>query len=367
MSRRHSIYDGAMTLFNRDLTRSAVSGLVFTGIVVLLALLASHVLLVLFASLLVAVLLHGGGAWIAGKTGVGYGWALALFTIAILAGLVMLVVVAVPVLAQQTNELWQQLPRALDALHARLEGQSWGPALMDQFSMEEVAKSGGRIAGGATSALTSTAGAIGTFAIICVVGVFLAADPETYRSGIIALVAPSGRDRAKAVLNQIGDALQGWMAAQLLSMAVIGLLTMFGLMLLGVPLAAVLGVIAALLTFIPNLGPILAAAPALLLGLAISPLQGAYVAALYVGVQIIEGNVTTPLIQQHTVSLPPALILAMQLLMASLFGLLGLALATPLTAVMIRLTQLLYVQGFLGSEPAKRPSDTSVHKPARVV
>ena len=84
-----------MMIFDRDLTRSAVSGLVLAGVVILLALLASHVLLVLFASLLVAVLLHGGGAWIARKAGLGYGWALALFTIAILAGLVALVVIAV--------------------------------------------------------------------------------------------------------------------------------------------------------------------------------------------------------------------------------------------------------------------------------
>ena len=115
------------------------------------------------------------------------------------------------------------------------------------------------------------------------VGLFLAADPLAYREGIVALVAPPGQERARWVLNQLGQTLRSWMVAQLLSMAVIGLLTMLGLWLLGVPLVVVLGVIAALLTFIPNLGPILAAAPAILLGFAMTPLQGAYVAALYVG------------------------------------------------------------------------------------
>lgn len=356
-----------MNMFDRTPNRSTVSGLVLAGTVVILALSVPSVLLILFASLLVATLLQGGSSWIARHTGLGYGLSLALFTIAILAGLATLVVVAAPVLAEQASELWRQLPRAMQAVRTRLEAQSWGPAVMDQFSLEEVAKSGGRIAGGATLALTSTAGALANFAIICVIGIFLAADPGTYRDGIVSLVAPSGRERAKAVLNQVGEALKSWFVAQLLSMAVIGLLTMLGLWLLGVPLAVVLGVIAALLTFIPNLGPILAAAPAVLLGLAADPLHGAYVAALYVGVQIIEGNVTTPLIQQHTVALPPALILAAQLLMATLFGLMGLALATPLTAVAIRLTQLLYVQGFLGSEPVVKPADPTTHSAPRIV
>ena len=157
------------------------------------------------------------------------------------------------------------------------------------------------------------------------------------------------------MLRQLGRTLQGWLLAQLGSMTVIGMLTALGLWLLGVQLAVVLGVIAALLTFIPNLGPILAAVPALLLAFAEGPTQVLWVAALYVGVQVIEGNVTTPLIQQRTISLPPALILAAQLLMASLFGLLGLALATPLAAVGITLTQSLYVYGYLGREPGRGP------------
>lgn len=334
-------------------SRLATSGLVMAGTMLVLAVLAADVLLILFASVLVATLLHGGSDWLARRTGMGHGVALALFTAAIVAGVVVLVLVAAPVLSEQAAQLWQQLPAALATLRRTLEAQRWGPALLNQISFEKLTSLGseGAVAGRATSAVASTFGALGNFAIICVIGVFLAADPATYRCGIVALVAPSGRERAEAVLSQLGHTLRSWMVAQLLSMSVIGLLTAAGLWALGVPLAVVLGVIAAVFTFIPNLGPILAAAPAVLLGFAVSPVQAAYVAALYVCVQLIEGNVTTPLIQQRTISLPPALILAAQLFMAGLFGLLGLALATPLTAVAITLVQLLYVHGYLGSEP----------------
>jgi predicted PurR-regulated permease PerM len=338
-----------LTLFDRVPSRSTVSGLVLAGAALTAAVVAPQVLLALFASLLMAILLHGGADWIARWTGIGRGFALGIFTVAILAGFVGLVVVAVPVLTEQAGELWQQILRALAALRTRIVSYSWGGALLQRISMENLAtfSSGGAIAEQATSAVTSTFGALGSFAIICVIGVFLAADPKTYRNGVLALIAPSGQARAKVVLDRLGHTLQGWMVAQLWSMAVVGLLTMCGLWLLGVPLAFVLGVMAALLTFIPNLGPILAAGPAVLLGFAQSPILGAYVAALYVGVQIIEGNVTTPLIQQHSGALPPALILLAQLLMADLFGLMGLAMATPLTAVGIELVRLLYVEGFL--------------------
>ena len=339
------------------LSRPVVSGLVLAAVFLVLAVLAADVLLILFASILVATLLHGGSKWIAQHTRLPFGVALAVFTVAIVAGILSLGVIAAPVLSQQAEQLWQQVPAALSRLRGMIEGESWGRALLSQVSLEGLANpsSGSIIAGRAGSVVASTFGAAGNFAIICVVGVFLAADPGAYRCGIIALVAPSGRDRAEAVLNQLGATMRAWLLAQLLAMAVIGVLTATGLWLLSVPLAVVLGVIAALFTFIPNLGPILAAAPAVLLGFAVSPVQGAYVAALYVGVQIVEGNVTTPLIQQHTIALPPALIIAAQLLMAGSFGLLGLALATPLLAVVITLTQLLYVNGFLGSEPRRAP------------
>lgn len=352
-----------MTLFDHPLTRSTVSGLVLAAVLLVALIISPQVLLVLFASVLMAVLLHGGADWITRRTGMMRGVALALFTVAILLALTAMIVVAVPVLSEQAGQLWEQVRRALQDLRVRLEDYSWGVTLLQQISVESLAtmSSGGAIAGQATTALTSTLGALGNFAIICVIGIFLAADPTTYRAGLVALIAPSGRARAQVVLDELTRTLRSWMVAQLMAMAVVGLLTMTGLWLLGVPLAFVLGAIAALLTFIPNLGPILAAAPAVLLGFADSPTQGAYVAALYVGVQIVEGNVTTPLIQQRTIALPPALILLAQLLMADLYGLLGLAMATPLTAVTITLVRLLYVEGFLQRTQAP---DAAVRPPS---
>lgn len=330
-------------------TRRIVAGLVLATIFMTVVIFAIDVALIVFASILMAILLHGGSGLLVRWVGMGRGYALAIFVMALAAGLVLLVLLAAPVLAEQAVQLWEQLPLALESVRARIAAQSWGPGILAQISPAQVVtpSSGGALAGRATSVLASGFGAMMDLAIICVIGVFLAADPTTYRAGFVTLFAPEDRERATRVLDEVAHTLQGWLLAQLLAMAVIGILTTIGLWLLGVQLAVVLGVIVALLTFIPNLGPILAAAPAVLLALAESPMLAAYVVALYILVQIIEGNVTTPLIQRHTIAMPPALILAAQLLMAGVSGLLGLALATPLVAVAITLTHLLYVQGYL--------------------
>lgn len=330
-------------------SRRIAAGLVLAAALLLLIIFAIDVALIVFASILMAILLHGGSEAIARWTGMGRGYALALFVTALIAGLVLLVLVAAPVLAEQVAQLWEQIPLALEAVRARIAEHSWGPGLLAQISPEAVVTpgSGGALAGRATSVLASGVGALTDLAIICVIGVFLAADPATYRAGFVLLFAPEDRDRAGRVLDEVAQTLRHWLVAQLLAMTVIGLLTTLGLWILGVKLAVVLGVIVAMLTFIPNLGPILAAAPAVLLALAESPMLALYVAALYIIVQIIEGNVTTPLIQSQTISLPPALILAAQLLMAGVSGLLGLAMATPLVAAVLTLVHLLYVQGYL--------------------
>jgi predicted PurR-regulated permease PerM len=142
-------------------------------------------------------------------------------------------------------------------------------------------------------------------------------------------------------------------------MSVVGVLTFAGLWLIGLPLAAALALISALLTFIPNIGPLIAAVPALLLAFASGGNMVLLVIAVYVVVQAIETYLVTPLIQQEKVSLPPALVIGAQLLMGVMFGILGLALATPLAALTLTLASGLYVHDYLEREaradPVPRP------------
>ena len=180
-----------------------------------------------------------------------------------------------------------------------------------------------------------------------VIGIFFAADPKLYRMGFLSLFPRRRRERMTEVLDELGFTLWWWLMGQLATMASVGILVGVGLTLLGVPLSGTLGLIAAILSFIPSLGPFISVIPAIMLGLTISPTMGLWVALLYLGVQTLEANVITPLIQQRAISLPPAFVLASELLMGLLLGGAGLAFATPLAAVILVLVNMLYIQDYL--------------------
>ena len=131
---------------------------------------------------------------------------------------------------------------------------------------------------------------------------------------------------------------------KLLSMAIVGILTTLGLWLLNVPLALTLGLFAAFLTFVPNLGPILSAIPAVLMAVVQSSELALYVVLLYLVIQTFESYLITPLIQNNTLALPPVVIILAQLVMALFTGILGLTLATPLLAVITVVIRKCYIE-----------------------
>jgi predicted PurR-regulated permease PerM len=150
------------------------------------------------------------------------------------------------------------------------------------------------------------------------------------------------------ILHQVYESLRWWLIGKFGSMIFIGFLTWVGLSILGVPIALTLALLAGLLSFIPNFGPILSAIPALLIAFIDSPVTALYVLILYVLVQVVESNLVTPLIERETVELPPALTVVFQLGLGTLVGGLGLVLATPLLAMIVVVVQLVYLQDILG-------------------
>lgn len=138
-----------------------------------------------------------------------------------------------------------------------------------------------------------------------------------------------------------------WLAGRAASMTVVGVLTWLTLWALGIPAPLILGFFAGLLSFIPNLGPILSIVPALLVALTVGPWYVLYVVLVYLGVQAVESNLITPLIQQEAVTVPPALLIVFQVSMGVLAGIWGMIVATPLLVVIMLLVQGLYVRDYL--------------------
>ncbi|MGP9804927.1 AI-2E family transporter [Paracoccus sp. NSM] len=334
---------------SRDLLRPRpVSVVVFAALVTLILLIAPDVLLVIFAGLLFGVFFSGGGTWIADRLGIGRGWGIGLFILLVVLALSGVVLAFAPLAVDQFEQLSEQVPEAFGQIRDRLQEYSWGEKLLDRVTPGALMDGGGGTAAGAVS---TTFGALGNFVIMLFIGLYVALAPQTYCKGLLALLAPSLRNDGAAILRKATDTLGDWLVAQLMAMTIVGVLTWLGLWLIGVPLAPILGLLAALLAFIPNLGPIIAAVPAVLLGLSEGSSTALMVIGVYIAVQTLESYVITPLIQQNRVSLPPALIIGSQLLLGILFGLLGLALATPLAALSLTLVREIYVARFLENEP----------------
>jgi predicted PurR-regulated permease PerM len=244
-------------------------------------------------------------------------------------------------------------------------------AVTSFFLSESFVRRAGGVAGGVVS---STFGIIGNVAVVLGVGLFLAMNPSLYAQGIVNLVPFSRRPRTAAILSEVGIQLQWWFVGQLCSMISIGLLTFVGLSILHVPMAVTLGIIAGLMNFIPNFGPILAAAPAVLVAFAphgdqtqLNPALAGWVILLYICIQLLEGWVITPFFQQRAVELPPALIIISQVVFGLLLGPIGLILATPILATIIVLVRMMYMEDVLGdtaAPPRRSPGDSVPLPPA---
>ncbi|MBS9720514.1 AI-2E family transporter [Tianweitania sp. BSSL-BM11] len=337
------------------MTRRSTSLLVLAAGFLLVLWLAADVLLAVFAGILVAVFLRGSGDWIAARLHVKKSVGLAIFSVLLVVAIAGFVAIAGAALADQVQQLIDSLPSAISSAKNYLDDHSWVQRGVDAFNPSSLAPS----TEGTASIFSSSLGALGNAVVIAFVGLYGAIAPSTYVNGFVALFAPSLRATAKDILLQSGVALRGWLRAQFVSMAVVGVLTGLGLWLLGMPLAAILGVLAAALTFIPNIGPVLAAVPAVLIGLSEGVSTALWVVGLYLAVQTIESYLITPRVQQESVSLPPALTISAQLLFGVLFGILGLALATPLAAVALRIGQMFYVERYLDEEKEPGGAATS--------
>jgi predicted PurR-regulated permease PerM len=321
--------------------------------VLLLALLyfVIDVLLLIFASILLAIFIRGLSGLLGKAIAISEGWRLAavsfLFVLLIFAAIALLS----PSVAEQVGHMREQLPESARQTAEYLSQFRWGKAIIGQLpSIQEVADAISSVSfiSGVGGILTSTIGAIGDFFIAILLAIYFAFEPAIYRRGLIRLFPVAARGRVKEILDSVGETLWWWLIGKAGSMLFIAILTWLGLSILGVPLALTLGLLTGLLSFIPNFGPIISAVPSLLLAFIISPMTALYVLILYIVVQLIESNVVTPLIERETVELPPALTIMFQLGMAVLIGGLGLVLATPLLAVVMVIVEMVYIQDVLG-------------------
>jgi predicted PurR-regulated permease PerM len=207
--------------------------------------------------------------------------------------------------------------------------------------------------------LTHTVEALGGILIVVFLSIYLAADPQLYRRGVLALLPDRRRAQGALVMDRVADVLRKWLVTQLIAMVVIGSVTTILLLVLKVKAAFALGVLAGLFEFIPTVGPLLSAIPAVAMGFLDSPEKAATVALAFWLIQFLENHILIPLLMKGGMDLPPALTVVTQALLALVFGFLGLMVAVPLLATVMVVVQVLYVEQKKAGAPTGQssPSD----------
>jgi predicted PurR-regulated permease PerM len=224
-------------------------------------------------------------------------------------------------------------PNAAQAESSTSSETPGGAAAHTLPSASAIASSGGAIVSQTFKLLLGTVSAVSNFFIVLFLGLTFAAQPSVYRNGLLFMVPARHRARATVIVDRIGDTLERWLIAQMITMFAVFVVTWIGLALIGIQSSFILGVQAGLLTFIPTVGALLGGLIVVLASLASGWVAAASAFLLFLGIHALESYILTPMLQRQALEIPPATLFAFQILLGVVFGVWGLALALPLIAV----------------------------------
>lgn len=358
-------------------TKLAVSGAVITAVMIVW--MTHEIWAAAFLGVLFALSFNGPATWLCEHVAIPAWLATLLVLVLVLAVLTALVWVIGPPLVSQVEVLAERIPEAAHKVLLYMEQNAWGQRVLhfaEQWSgisqQQMLLTTGGgtpsasaqptvgggdtgssqlpefgQVLSGIVDTLSFTMHAGALLGVSIVVMLFVAFDPQVYQRGFIWLVPRQHEAVACETMERVGTAMRWWMIGRLTSMFAIGAFTSVGMWMIDMPAPMALGALTGLFSFVPNIGPISAAIPGLLLALGIGPWMVVWVLGVYLVAQLIESNLVSPLVDQFAVSVPPGVLIVAQFVIASLTGVWGMIVATPLLVIAIVLVQQLYVRKVL--------------------
>ncbi|MGC9524556.1 MAG: AI-2E family transporter [Limnospira sp.] len=328
----------------------------------------SHIILLAFTAVILAIAINRIVRRLQ-KSGVNRAIAVAISVGSILMIILGFLALTVPVIVQQWQELTDRIPQGLEQLKQwYTQLQTWLPSRMlgDMNNIEDViqqlASSYDRWIGSFFTFFSSSVETLLQTLLVIAITIMLLSNPKPYRQAFILLFPSFYRRRVDAILDQCEESVVGCVLGILFNMVVIGIMSGLGLWILGVRLALVNALLAAVLTLIPNLGPTISVIPPAILALLDSPWKSVSVIVLYIAIQQMESNILTPLVMKRQVSLLPAVTLLSQITFALFFGALGLFLALPLVVILQVWLRELLVEDILN--PWSKPNIPKIKTPS---
>ena len=304
---------------------------------VVLAVWIARPLLVIFGAMVFASMIDGGARLLGRVLGIGRGWRVAIVLAGAVAFILWLGYFAGATISQEAAQFPAIIERQLGEL------LTWARSQGFQIDQDHLQNYLGNIGSGistVTRALGGILGGVATVVLIGVIGVYVAIDPLLYERGVAWMLPREQREPFYKTVARMGQTMRRLMAGRLLGMVVEAIFTYVMLAIVAplvgigaVPMAALLAILTGLLAFVPNLGAIISGILMVLVGFSGGVEMGLYTIFVYFFVQNFDGYVVIPMIAKKTVDLAPALVLAFQLIMGILFGIIGLFLADPLLAM----------------------------------
>ncbi|WP_437921438.1 AI-2E family transporter [Sphingobacterium sp. LRF_L2] len=313
----------------------------FVSVLLLLFWKAVQVFLYILAGAIIATYFHGFAGMIARKFNLSKKWSLGISILTTFAFLGAVFFFIGSRISNEAAQFSEKLPALIEDASAYIQKNNTLKTAYDEIKSAEMLQKASPIVG---SFFNSTFGFLGNLYVVLFIGLFFTVSPEQYKKGLVKLLPGRARKQGTKIVNLTADNLKSWLKGMLFSMLVVFVLTSIGLVLLGIDLWLILALIAGLLSFIPNFGPIMAIIPAALVALSQSPIMAVWVIGLYCLVQLLESNFITPLVQQELINTPPALLIIVQVFMGIWLGGWGVILATPILVICMVLIEQLYTK-----------------------
>ncbi len=244
-------------------------------------------------------------------------------------------------LQQQISELSDTLPTTIEHAKSQMSQSTLGSKVLQYLNSSGNSQKTMAVA---KSFFSSSFGILSDLYIIILLALFFTASPSLYKKGIVHLLPAKAKNKGSELINELSNVLKKWLKGQIIGFFFIAVLTGIGLLIIGMPLVLTLALIAGLLNFIPNFGPIIALIPAVLIALMQGTTTAIIIVGMYTFIQIIQTAVTQPLIQKKMVNIPPALTVFGQVALGLLGGFWGVLLAVPVVAILMTVINKLYIK-----------------------
>ncbi|HEX2623383.1 MAG TPA: AI-2E family transporter [Phototrophicaceae bacterium] len=249
-----------------------------------------------------------------------------------------------------SGELFNQSPFLADTVRPLVESLRIDQNFINNLG-QQLASAAGQISGAVLPFVGDVASTVLSILVLIFLSMYFLADPHGYSEGFIRLFPRWYRDRVRFIMDRINFALQRWLEGTFLSMIFVGIGTWIGLSILQLEQAAALGVIAGVMSFVPNFGQLIAVLAAIVVGIVQAPENLGWIIVMIYGISFIQSQIFSPILFAESINLPPVMVLLGQIIAGALFGFIGILLAVPITAIVMILVQEVYIKDILGDVP----------------